>query len=102
MRVFENVNLTKTIQLWPRSKKRRIRKKWMKNPAKKRIEPDLNCYALGNDIHCHPVVAAQLRRSVKEQARSDCGEPTVFTKMGWKITDDNDPWVECSSKIIFL
>lgn len=73
MRVFENVNLTKTIQLWPRSKKRRIRKKWMKNPAKRRIEPDLNCYAIGNDIHCHPVVAAQLRRAIKEQARVEVG-----------------------------
>lgn len=73
MRVFENPNLTKTIQIYPRSKKRRIRKKWLKNPAKRKIVPDLNCYVIGNDVHCHPVVAAELRMAAREEAKVDVG-----------------------------
>lgn len=65
MRIFENVMLTKTVQLFPRSKKKRIRKKWMKNPSKKRVSPDLNCYVSGNNVFCHPIVARQLREADK-------------------------------------
>ena len=43
MKIFENPHMTKTVLILPRSKKRRIRKKWAKNPLKRKIVPETGC-----------------------------------------------------------
>lgn len=63
MRIIEDIKLLKTTHILPRSKKKRIRKKWINNPSKKKISPDTNCYVRGNDIFFHPIVAAEIRKN---------------------------------------
>jgi hypothetical protein len=70
MQIIENHNLMKPVVLrWCRSKKRRIRKKWAKNPNNTVFIPDDGVYIAG-DIRnmmlvCHPVIAAKLREAMR-------------------------------------
>lgn len=67
MKIFEDPHMTKTVLILPRSKKRRIRKKWAKNPLKKKIVPETGCiFADDGIIVCHPIVAQRLRRELGE------------------------------------
>ena len=69
MQIFENSLLVVTKQIrFPRSKKRRVQKKWRKRSENHGTIPDRNCIIAGDRIYCHPVVASALRATVKEQA----------------------------------
>lgn len=54
------------VEQWrlPRSKKRRIRRKWA--ARKSNWKPDGKIYKMGDTIWCHPIVAARLRRQIDE------------------------------------
>lgn len=54
---------------FPKSKKRRIQKKWARNPRNLRTEPDLNSLVLGGDIYCHPIVAQRLRSEMRKHTQ---------------------------------
>ena len=47
----------------PRSRKSRIRNKWMANSANWRPRKDV--LKIGNKLICHPMVARQLRRQIE-------------------------------------
>ena len=65
MKIFENPHMTKEILILPRSKKRRIRKKWAKNPLKRKTVPETGYIVAGDGlIICHPVAAQALRREL--------------------------------------
>ena len=67
MKIFENPHMTKEIPILPRSKKRRIRKKWAKNPLKRKTVPETGCiFADDGIIVCHPIAAQRLRRELGE------------------------------------
>ena len=67
MKIFENPHMTKEIPILPRSKKRRIRKKWAKNPLKRKTVPETGYIVAGDGlIICHPVAAQALRREMDE------------------------------------
>lgn len=46
---------------FPKSKRRRIRKKWKKDLKNWKTKVDPQCYFLNNQIICHPEVAEKLR-----------------------------------------
>jgi hypothetical protein len=63
MKIFENPLLAKTVlKRMCRSKKKRIRKKWLKNSRNYRLVPDTSCYIFKDYVICHPAVAAKLRQ----------------------------------------
>lgn len=67
MRIIECLTMVVTKQVrFPRSKRRRIKNKWAKNPNNSRTEPDTNSLIAGDVIYCHPVVAAEIRRQFKK------------------------------------
>ena len=66
MKIFENPHMTKEILILPKSKKRRIRKKWAKNPLKRKTVPETGYIVARDGIVCHPVAAQALRRSLGE------------------------------------
>ena len=59
IKVIEDPRLTVFFR-FPRSKKKRIRDKWAKNPRNKR--PDTKIYTIGTTAYCHPQVARELRK----------------------------------------
>lgn len=61
LRIVENHLFVKQWR-FPRSKKRRIRKKWA--GVKTNWRPDNKVYCMGNMITCHPVMAAKLRKQL--------------------------------------
>lgn len=64
MRIFEDLSLTERKLLrMCRSKKKRIRKKWLKNQRNYKTVPMKNCFVVGDDIICHPVVVAAIRKA---------------------------------------
>ena len=72
MKIVESMAMTITEQFrTPRSKKRRTRKKWSKNPMNTRTRPDHNCLVMGDTIYCHPSVAKVLRESEQKIAQRD-------------------------------
>lgn len=72
MQILENHLLTVTKQVrFPRSKKRRIQKKWRKRPGNIKTVPDRQCIMIGDKIICHPVVAAELRAAIKVHGRKE-------------------------------
>lgn len=69
IKIIENHNLVKRVQFkFPKSKRKRIRKKFKKDQVNYRNEPDRTLYHMPNlrQIVCHPVVAAEIRRKVRE------------------------------------
>ena len=51
---------------FPRSKKKRIRKKWSRDPRNIVYDPDPMCYVVGNTILAHPSVAQILREQIPQ------------------------------------
>lgn len=47
---------------FPRSKKRRIRKKWFKNKANWKVTPQLTVLRLRNVLYMHPARLEQLKK----------------------------------------
>lgn len=63
--IIENKVLTiKQLITMCRSKKKRIRKKWLKNMKNYRNIPDDKYYLSGNTIFCHPTIAETLRNAL--------------------------------------
>lgn len=52
---------------FPKSKRRRIRKKWKNNPNNYKTRPDPQYYLLNNQIICHPIMAERLRKYESSQ-----------------------------------
>lgn len=68
-RILENHLLVKRKMIKNcRSKKKRIIKKWFKNPKNYKAEPDTNYYVAGNLIFCHSSMAYRVREIMKESA----------------------------------
>lgn len=59
MNIIEDPNLTEFYRR-PRSKKKRILKKWRKRPSNHR--PDMKIYQVGDTLIMHPVMAAAIRK----------------------------------------
>jgi hypothetical protein len=60
--MFKIIESTAMIEQFrfPKSRKKRIRKKWAKRPQNWR--PDLKkTYVMGDTVICHPILAAKLR-----------------------------------------
>ena len=54
----------KAIKKWCRSKKKRIRKKWAKNPKNYWIVPDTeNIIMIGDTAFCHPILWDKIKNS---------------------------------------
>ena len=49
---------------FPKSKRRRIRKKWRKDLKNYKTKPDPKYYFLNNRIICHPTMAEKLRKQM--------------------------------------
>jgi len=66
MTVYQDKNLTKRVQYrFPKSKRRRIRKKWSKDSKNWRIVPDDTIYIMGNRAICHPKMLIELKNHSK-------------------------------------
>ena len=62
LQIIENKLLTvKELIAMCRSRKRRIHKKWLKNPRNYRDVPDDKVYLAGEMVFCHPAIARGLR-----------------------------------------
>ena len=67
LQVTTNPHMTERIQTkFPRSKKRRIRKKWSKNQKNWTTRPVDKVYQMGNTLIMHPEIFERLRREVKD------------------------------------
>lgn len=56
---------------WCRSKKKRIRKKWKKNPNNYRTVPSTEVLMFGDKCVCHPMVAQVMKETLKERQHVD-------------------------------
>ncbi len=65
MNIFENAHLTEQFR-FPRTKKRRIRKKWANRPENRRPIVDRAYQFPNGDLVCHPIFAAQLRQHLSK------------------------------------
>ncbi len=64
---ISSANLTKRFQYrFPKSKRRRIRKKWQKDPKNWRTVPDDMIYLMGNRAICHPATLEKLKNETKQ------------------------------------
>lgn len=67
IKIIENHHLVKQEQFrFPRSKGKRIKKKFQKDCRNFKNVPDRNIYQVMNQIVCHPSVAAQIRKKLQE------------------------------------
>ncbi len=48
-----------------RSKKKRIKKKWLKNPRNYRIGMEPACYRMEGKIITHPIIAERIRAAIE-------------------------------------
>lgn len=55
---------------FPRSKKARIRRKWSKQEKNFRSGMQPSCFRMGDNLICHPSIAAQLQREFGSVAGS--------------------------------
>ena len=70
-RIVESLYLVKPIQVrFPRSKKKRMRKKWAKNPRNFTNKPSNEFLVSGDMIVGHPALVAELRRQMKDRSQS--------------------------------
>jgi len=68
IKIVENYNLVERQQFrFPRSKGKRISKKFSKDCKNYKTKPDPNVYHLPNQntIVCHPITAYRIRRSLR-------------------------------------
>lgn len=68
IKIIENIYLTKDHFVPCRSKKKRIIKKWAKNPDHYKTIPDITMYKTPFGIVCHPEVAAMLQIKSRSSA----------------------------------
>ena len=65
--IIESVHLVEKRQFrFPRSKKKRIKKKWAKQDKNYKYFPQENYYIIGNKIICHPIIAQAIYSLVSE------------------------------------
>jgi hypothetical protein len=65
MRIVVSELMADRVQFrFPRSKKKRMRKKWAKNPENWKYVPWDRAYRVGDTLHMHPQMFERLRRSV--------------------------------------
>ena len=77
--IIESQSMTETYQFrFPRSKKKRIKKKWQKRPNNFKTRPRKDFLLYGNYVICNPIMAAKLRRQI--QIREDAVEESSFNK----------------------
>lgn len=63
MPIVTSFHLTETIQFrFPKSKKKRIRKKWSKNESNYRLAPSSNLYITNNTIYMHPETRKKIHK----------------------------------------
>ena len=81
LKIVENHLLVKREQIkFPRSKKKRILKKWYKDPKNWISYPDPAVYKSGNTIFCHPIMASRIKAAMREeQANADYSTNTFYT-----------------------
>ena len=61
--IRESVFLIKEVQFrFPRTKSKRIRKKWAKRKENYRSGPSDDVYLMGGTIICHPIIADKIRK----------------------------------------
>lgn len=61
IRLYANQHLVERRQVrFPRSKKRRIRKKWAKRASNWAVRPDPSVYMVGRDAFGHPAILAKI------------------------------------------
>jgi hypothetical protein len=65
MTFISSANLTKRVQYrFPKSKRRRVRKKWKNDPKNWRTMPDDKIYIMGNRAICHPLTLRKLNETL--------------------------------------
>lgn len=65
--IIESQSMTETYQFrFPRSKKKRIKKKWQKRPINFKTRPRKDFLLYGDYVICNPIMAAKLRRLSNE------------------------------------
>lgn len=65
LRIIENELLADRVQVrFPRSKKRRIQKKWRNREANYRMIPKRDVYRFGDALICHPDIAREIRKGL--------------------------------------
>src|ERR1043166_6115606 len=68
-RIIENEFLSSRIRFrFPRSKKKRIRRKWAKQEKNYRQEPMKDMYMMGDTLIAHPLIAKVLRNKISLEA----------------------------------
>lgn len=68
LNIIESTAMVESYQYrFPRSKKKRIRKKWSKRPTNFKSRPRKDFLDYGNKIICHPVMARRLRNELVAQ-----------------------------------
>lgn len=65
---------------FPRSKKRRIRKKWSKQPWNYRMVPRDYCYQIGNQLLVSPGLMAKIAREIGYREEMD-----LFAKAAFRV-----------------
>jgi len=67
-KIIDSFAMRDKIQFrFPRSKKKRIRKKWAKQNKNYKFIPKQEMLIMGNQIICHPIIAQQIRDVVEEK-----------------------------------
>lgn len=70
IRIIESPTLEiKKLKRMCRSKKKRIIKKWLKNPKNYHMVPDIHYYLLENEraLVCHPEIAKRIIAAIEER-----------------------------------
>lgn len=69
LRIVESVLLCDRKQVkFPRSKKRRIRRKWAKRDSNFIELPKREILKYGDTLVCHPMIAAEVRKAIQREA----------------------------------
>ena len=85
MKLVEDINLV-VFHRRPHSKKKRILKKWKKDL--RNFKPDTNVYMVGELACCHPAMATEVRRVIREEIASlntvaNMNGPSIITNSEW-------------------
>jgi len=68
IKVFVDPHLQDRIQFrFPRSKKKRIRKKWAKQERNYKRIPSKSIYKIGDAIYVHPILYEQLKKTLERE-----------------------------------
>jgi hypothetical protein len=79
---------------WPRSHRKRMRKKWRRNPHNFHNISTGKCIQTGNIIVCHPHDLLKVREKVKDLAYAGpVAEPLLFMPMQVPKFETSKAWV---------